>query len=393
MRDKSRGRSACGAAGGNERRTTFSSPRASPRASAISARSAKCRCASSAAPIHALIGPNGAGKTTCFNMLTKFIAPTAGTITFNGRDITAHEAGRRRAARARALVPDLGGLSRTSPRSKTSASRCSGRAAIRSTSGARSRRSTPLNARALELLDNVGLTSFAYSKAGEISYGRKRALELATTLAVDPETDAARRADGGHGPRGHRPHRRAHPPRVGEPDDPDGRAQSPGRRQPLAPHHRADARAGAGRGRLSRRCRRTQRCGKPIWGRDMAEAAVAQAPAANGDDRAQRQGPAGLVQRIAHPARRRSRRARGRGRHAARPQRRGQDDDAEGDHGHRRQADGLGRVRRQGAHRPADRPHRPARRRVLPRGAGDLREPHGQGEPVPAAGDREDRRA
>ena len=49
--------------------------------------------------IHALIGPNGAGKTTCFNLLTKFLQPTAGTIAFNGRDITAHGAGRHRAAR------------------------------------------------------------------------------------------------------------------------------------------------------------------------------------------------------------------------------------------------------------------------------------------------------
>ena len=60
--------------------------------------------------IHALIGPNGAGKTTCFNLLTKFLQPTSGTITFNGRDITTHGAGRHRAARADPLVPDLGGL-------------------------------------------------------------------------------------------------------------------------------------------------------------------------------------------------------------------------------------------------------------------------------------------
>ena len=52
-------------------------------------------CASGAARIHALIGPNGAGKTTCFNLLTKFLQPTRGTIRFNGRDITGHEAGRR----------------------------------------------------------------------------------------------------------------------------------------------------------------------------------------------------------------------------------------------------------------------------------------------------------
>ena len=57
--------------------------------------------------IHALIGPNGAGKTTCFNMLTKFIAPSSGRITFSGRD----PAGRCRAARSRALIPYFGGVS------------------------------------------------------------------------------------------------------------------------------------------------------------------------------------------------------------------------------------------------------------------------------------------
>ena len=60
--------------------------------------------------IHALIGPNGAGKTTCFNLLTKFLSPTKGAIVYNGRDITAREAGRDRPARAGALLPDLGGV-------------------------------------------------------------------------------------------------------------------------------------------------------------------------------------------------------------------------------------------------------------------------------------------
>ena len=61
--------------------------------------------------IHALIGPNGAGKTTCFNLLTKFLQPTRGRITYKGSDITGAAADRDRAARARALVPDLGGVS------------------------------------------------------------------------------------------------------------------------------------------------------------------------------------------------------------------------------------------------------------------------------------------
>ena len=92
--------------------------------------------------IHALIGPNGAGKTTCFNMLTKFIAPTAGTITFNNRDITrlrpadVARLGLVRSFQISAVFP-------TSPRSRTSGSRSSARAAIRSTSGGRSPSSIP----------------------------------------------------------------------------------------------------------------------------------------------------------------------------------------------------------------------------------------------------------
>ncbi len=136
--------------------------------------------------IHALIGPNGAGKTTCFNMLTKFIAPTAGRITFNGRDITAMRPadvarlGLVRSFQISAVFPHLTALENV-------------RIALQRSRGDsfdfwRSKSSLdPLNTRALELLDSVGLTAFAYSKAGEISYGRKRALELATTLAVEPE--------------------------------------------------------------------------------------------------------------------------------------------------------------------------------------------------------------
>ena len=136
--------------------------------------------------IHALIGPNGAGKTTCFNMLTKFVAPTAGRITFNGRDITAMRPadvarlGLVRSFQISAVFPHLTALENI-------------RIALQRRRGDsfdfwRSKSALdPLNARALELLDSVGLTSFAHSKAGEISYGRKRALELATTLAVEPE--------------------------------------------------------------------------------------------------------------------------------------------------------------------------------------------------------------
>jgi branched-chain amino acid transport system ATP-binding protein len=136
--------------------------------------------------IHALIGPNGAGKTTCFNMLSKFVAPTEGRITFNGRDITGMRPadvarlGLVRSFQISAVFPHLTALENI-------------RIALQRRRGDsfdfwRSKTALkPLNERALALLDDVGLTSFAYSKAGEISYGRKRALELATTLAVEPE--------------------------------------------------------------------------------------------------------------------------------------------------------------------------------------------------------------
>jgi branched-chain amino acid transport system ATP-binding protein len=105
--------------------------------------------------IHALIGPNGAGKTTCFNMLTKFVKPTSGRIFFNNRDITGVALQRKR------------GDSFDFWRSK--------------------RVLEPLNERAMALLADVGLADWAGSIAVEISYGRKRALEIATTLALDPE--------------------------------------------------------------------------------------------------------------------------------------------------------------------------------------------------------------
>ena len=136
--------------------------------------------------IHALIGPNGAGKTTCFNLLTHFLTPTRGQIIFNGRDIT----GSRPAAIARqglvrsfqisAVFPHLTVLENV-------------RIALQRRRGSsldfwRSDRVLhELDERAQELIDAVGLSSFVGSTAGELPYGRKRALEIATTLALDPE--------------------------------------------------------------------------------------------------------------------------------------------------------------------------------------------------------------
>ena len=136
--------------------------------------------------IHALIGPNGAGKTTCFNLLTHFLTPTAGRIRFNGRDITGSKPaaiarmGLVRSFQISAVFPHLSVLENV-------------RIALQRRRGTsfdfwRSERVLDaLNARALELIDAVGLAEFAATPAVELPYGRKRALEIATTLALDPE--------------------------------------------------------------------------------------------------------------------------------------------------------------------------------------------------------------
>jgi branched-chain amino acid transport system ATP-binding protein len=136
--------------------------------------------------IHALIGPNGAGKTTCFNLLTKFLTPTRGRIAYKGREIThARPAdiarlGLVRSFQISAVFPHLTVLENV-------------RVALQKTRGDsfdfwRSERVLDrFNARAMELIEAVGLGDAAGTVAVELPYGRKRALEIATTLALDPE--------------------------------------------------------------------------------------------------------------------------------------------------------------------------------------------------------------
>jgi branched-chain amino acid transport system ATP-binding protein len=136
--------------------------------------------------IHALIGPNGAGKTTCFNLLTHFLTPTRGRIRFNGREITGARPadiarlGLVRSFQISAVFPHLSVLENV-------------RVALQRRRGAsfdfwRSERVLDrLNGRAIELIEAVGLATFAHMPAVELPYGRKRALEIATTLALDPE--------------------------------------------------------------------------------------------------------------------------------------------------------------------------------------------------------------
>jgi len=136
--------------------------------------------------IHALIGPNGAGKTTFFNLLTKFLPPTRGTITYQGVDIT-HEKPAQTARRGivrsfqiSAVFPHMTVLENV-------------RTALQRNLGTsfqfwRSEASLlPLHERARELLEMVGLQDFADELTINLPYGRKRALELATTMALEPE--------------------------------------------------------------------------------------------------------------------------------------------------------------------------------------------------------------
>lgn len=136
--------------------------------------------------IHALIGPNGAGKTTTFNLLTHFIAPTAGTIHFNGADIT----GLKPAEIARRGIVRSFQISATFPHLTVLENVRIGLQRKLGTSFHfwKSEKSLEtLNGRAMELLESVDLAPFANTVTVELPYGRKRALEIATTLALDPE--------------------------------------------------------------------------------------------------------------------------------------------------------------------------------------------------------------
>jgi branched-chain amino acid transport system ATP-binding protein len=136
--------------------------------------------------IHALIGPNGAGKTTCFNLLTKFLAPTRGRIVFDGRDITAlkpadvAQLGLGRSFQISAVFPHLTVLENV--RIALQRRRGGSFDFWRSKSLLRD-----LDDRAKAIIADVGLSPYVGTLAVELPYGRKRALEIATTLALDPE--------------------------------------------------------------------------------------------------------------------------------------------------------------------------------------------------------------
>jgi len=138
------------------------------------------------ARIHALIGPNGAGKTTVFNLLTKFLQPTRGKITLLGEDITRTppdkvvRMGLARSFQISAVFPHLSVLENV-------------RVALQRPNGLARQFWRPLSAldrlnpRADALIDQMGLTPWRDHRAADLSYGRKRVLEIATTLALDPK--------------------------------------------------------------------------------------------------------------------------------------------------------------------------------------------------------------
>jgi branched-chain amino acid transport system ATP-binding protein len=135
--------------------------------------------------IHGLIGPNGAGKTTCFNLLTKFLPPTRGSIRYDGRDITGMKPaevarlGLVRSFQISAVFPHLSVLENV--RVALQRQRGGSFDFWRADSLLRQ-----FDDRAMALLEDVGLTEYARHSAGELPYGRKRALEIATTLAMEP---------------------------------------------------------------------------------------------------------------------------------------------------------------------------------------------------------------
>lgn len=136
--------------------------------------------------IHALIGPNGAGKTTCFNLLTKFLTPTSGQILFNGKDITSAKPaqiarqGIIRSFQISAVFPHLTVLENV----RIGLQRPLGNSFHFWKS---EKKLSVLNDKAMALLSLVDLESFADTLTVDLPYGRKRALEIATTLGMEPE--------------------------------------------------------------------------------------------------------------------------------------------------------------------------------------------------------------
>jgi branched-chain amino acid transport system ATP-binding protein len=136
--------------------------------------------------IHALIGPNGAGKTTCFNLLTRSLPATRGAIIYNAADITRaapEDVARRGMVRSFQISSVFAQMS-VLHNVRIALQRATGLSYQFWRSGQVLRR---LDERAHQLLEDVGLAADAGRRTAELPYGRKRALEIATTLAAEPE--------------------------------------------------------------------------------------------------------------------------------------------------------------------------------------------------------------
>jgi branched-chain amino acid transport system ATP-binding protein len=139
-----------------------------------------------AGTIHSLIGPNAAGKTTLFNLISGEIMPTSGRILFEGQDITRlsphhmPHLGLGRSFQRSSLFPQLTAFDNVWVAAY-------GRANLSAWSLLKRRRDLPdLRLRVEQILTEVGLAHKTHAKAGELSHGQQRALEVAITLATAP---------------------------------------------------------------------------------------------------------------------------------------------------------------------------------------------------------------
>ena len=141
--------------------------------------------------IHGVIGPNGAGKTTLFNLLTGFMAPTAGTIRFQGRNITrqpAYRVARLGIARTFQNIRLFGQLS-VLENIKTALQIQSPSHIVSTLLSAPRflRRERELSAQAIDLLERVGLAARRDQLARNLPYGDQRRVEIARAVALKPK--------------------------------------------------------------------------------------------------------------------------------------------------------------------------------------------------------------
>ena len=278
--------------------------------------------------IHALIGPNGAGKTTCFNLLTKFLDADARPHHLQWARHHGSPAGRDRPARARALLPDLGGVPASDACSRMSGSRCSASAATPSTSGARATLAPPQRARR-GAARRRRAHRLRRTPAVELPYGRKRALEIATTLALDPEMMLLDEPTSGMTATRTSSASPTLIKRVAADRTVLMVEHNLSVVAPLRPHHRARPRRDPGRRATTPRCRANPRGDRSLY-RDRP--CLRPHRADGRSTRCVATCTPGTASRTCCTASTFDGRPR-RGRHPARPQRRRQDDDPQVDHG------------------------------------------------------------